>query len=110
VTPDEYQKLAARTLLDIPPREYSATEIMLIWNAMGMAGEAGEACDDIKKSIFHDTGLDVRKITKELGDVLWYIAAICTKLDISLEEVMNRNINKLKNRYPEGFVQGGGKR
>ena len=110
MTPAEYQKAAARTLLDKPPRAYSDNEIMIIWNAMGMAGEAGEACDDIKKAIFHDIGLDRSKIVKELGDILWYITAICTKLNIPLEIVMDRNIAKLEERYPDGFVQGGGLR
>lgn len=110
MTPNEYQQAATRTLLISPPRKYSDEEIMIIWNAIGMAGEAGEAADDIKKAIFHDVGLDIPRIIKELGDVLWYVSAICTKLDISLELVMARNIDKLDHRYPEGFVQGGGKR
>jgi len=110
MTPKQYQESAARTLLNKPPREYSSVEIMIIWNAMGMSGEAGEVCDDIKKAIFHDTGLDIPRIIKELGDVLWYVAAICTELNIPLEVVMERNISKLEERYPDGFIQGGGKR
>jgi len=110
MTPKEYQIAAARTLLNIPPREYTAKEIMLIWNALGMAGEAGEAADDIKKAIFHDVGLDHSRIVKELGDLMWYISAICTNLGIPLEVVMALNIEKLKGRYPDGFIQGGGER
>lgn len=113
MTIDEYQKLAARTLLNAPPRKYSDKEIMLIWNALGAAGEAGELADDIKKSIFHDTELNgvlnTPRLMKEMGDTIWYIAGICTHLGVSLEDVMKYNIDKLKKRYPEGFVVGGGK-
>src|SRR5260370_3359300 len=108
MTPEEYQDLAARTLLLKPPRSYSDEEIMLIWNALGVVGEAGELADDIKKSIFHSTGLNIPRLTKKLGDVLWYVAAICTKLGISLEDVAKHNITKLEERYPDGFILGGG--
>jgi len=104
----EYQEAAARTLLNKPPRNYTADEIMLIWCAMGLAGESGETADDLKKAIFHDTGINQDRIIKELGDVLWYAAGICTVLNIPLEVVMNENIHKLKERYPDGFRQGGG--
>ena len=110
MTPDEYQKAAARTLVKSPPREYKAWEVMLIWCAMGLAGEAGEAADDAKKAIFHDVGVDPPRIIKELGDVMWYVAGICSVLGISLESVMSQNIKKLEIRYPDGFVPGGGRR
>jgi NTP pyrophosphatase (non-canonical NTP hydrolase) len=110
MTLDEYQMKAARTLLKKPPREYLAWEIMAIWCAMGLAGEAGETADDIKKSIFHDTGIDRARIIKELGDVFWYATCLCTVLEIPIEIVMIENIKKLEERYPKGFVTGGGKR
>jgi NTP pyrophosphatase (non-canonical NTP hydrolase) len=110
VTIEEYQKSAARTLLDKPPRQYTDQEIMLIWNALGAAGEAGELADDIKKSIFHDTHIDTPRLMKEMGDTLWYIAGICTHLGISMKLVMEMNITKLEERYPEGFIPGGGNR
>jgi NTP pyrophosphatase (non-canonical NTP hydrolase) len=70
---------------------------------MGMAGEAGEASDLLKKIVFHGHAMDKEKVIKEIGDVLWYIAATATKLGVSLEEVAIRNIEKLRARYPEGF-------
>lgn len=100
---DEYQKLASRTLIDKPGFEISDRDIMLVWNAIGLAGESGEVNDLIKKGVFHQHGIDVEKVKKELGDCCWYIAAICTKLNISLSEVMQVNIDKLKARYPNGF-------
>ena len=76
---------------------------MVIWNAIGLAGEAGEVCELVKKGIFHQHGLDREKLAKELGDCLWYIAALCTKTGLDMGEVMEENINKLKLRYPNGY-------
>lgn len=100
---DAYQDAAARTLIDGPDAEYTNAEIMLVWNALGLAGEAGEVADTLKKAVFHRHALDRDELIKELGDVLWYVAALCTKLDVSMGEVMERNIEKLKKRYPAGY-------
>lgn len=106
---NEYQRLAGRTLIDSPDAEYTGWEIMLVWNALGLAGEAGEVADTVKKAVFHRHPLDRDEVTKELGDVLWYVAALCTKLDVSLSEVMERNVEKLVKRYPEGYSSAASK-
>jgi len=98
-----YQELAARTLIDEPDSEYSPEQIMLVWNAIGLAGEAGEVAEHVKKGVFHQHGIDREKMIKELGDVMWYVAALCTKLDVELGDVMDRNIDKLLMRYPDGY-------
>ena len=100
---DEYQSQAARTLIAGPDAEYSPADIMLVWNALGLTGEAGEVADLIKKAVFHRHPFDREALIKELGDVLWYVAALCSKLDTPLSEVMERNIAKLKKRYPQGY-------
>lgn len=100
---NEYQQDAARTLIAAPDVEYAGEQIMLVWNALGLAGEAGEVVDTIKKAVFHQHGVDRDLLIKELGDVLWYVAALCTKLDVSMSEVMDRNIAKLRKRYPDGY-------
>ena len=100
---NEYQTKAARTLIDAPDAKYTDDQIMLVWNALGLAGEAGEVVDTIKKAVFHQHGLDRDELIKELGDVLWYVAALCTKLDVPMSEVMDRNIAKLLKRYPNGY-------
>src|SRR5258706_13655198 len=100
---NDYQNLAARTLIDHPGFSMSDWDIMMIWNALGLAGEAGEVADLVKKGILHQHGLDRAKLKKELGDVLWYAAALCTKLDIDLSDVMQANVDKLRERYPEGY-------
>lgn len=100
---NEYQDAAARTLIDAPDATYTGDEMMLVWNAIGLAGEAGEVADTVKKAVFHRHGVDRDKLVKELGDVLWYVAALCTKLDVPLSEVMALNIAKLRQRYPDGY-------
>lgn len=103
MNPNEYQQAAARTLIDGPDFDITPREIMIIWNAVGLAGEAGEIADLVKKGIFHQHGLVTAKVQEELGDLMWYVAALCTKLDISLETVMRDNIAKLEKRYPSGY-------
>lgn len=102
-TADTYQQHAARTLIDALDATYSDADIMLVWNAIGLAGEAGEVADTVKKAVLHRHGIDRDVLIKELGDVLWYVAALCTKLDVPMSEVMQRNIDKLRIRYPDGY-------
>jgi len=100
---NEYQELAARTLIDRPGFEISDRDIMAVWDAIGLAGEAGEVADHIKKGVFHQHGLDIPKLEQELGDTLWYVAALCTTLGLDLSAIMQANIDKLKIRYPNGY-------
>lgn len=109
VEADYYQLLACRTLIAKPDAEYTPEQIMLVWNALGLAGEAGEVADTVKKAVFHQHGIDRNKLIKELGDVLWYVAAICTKLDVTMSEVMEQNISKLMQRYPDGYTSDASK-
>jgi len=100
---EKYQKLASRTLIDAPEQEIPGKDLMIVWNAMGLSGEAGEVSELAKKGVFHDHGIDREQFAKELGDCLWYIAALCTNLDLNLSEVMTANIEKLHQRYPNGY-------
>ena len=75
----------------------------LVVAAMGLSGEAGEVLEQIKKVIGHDHLLDEDSVENELGDVLWYVAEICNDLGLSMEHVAERNIAKLRRRYPDGF-------
>ena len=95
---NEYQKLAMVTL----NRELDEKE-MLTNSVMGLCGESGEACDIVKKHLFHGHELDRESLIKELGDIAWYLAEGAEALGIPLEEVFERNIEKLRRRYPEGF-------
>ena len=91
---DEYQAAVIRTM--------NGEGGIPNW-AMGLAGEAGEAVDLLKKHVYHGHPLDPLVVEKELGDVLWYVAALCVELDLSLSEVMEANVAKLRARYPDGF-------
>lgn len=98
MTLDDYQQLAARTL-----GRDRTHEQQLANAALGLTGEAGEVADVIKKHLFHATPLDQDALAKELGDCLWYIGAFATVLGLSLDEIAQRNVDKLRKRYPEGF-------
>lgn len=102
-----YQEEAARTLARRRLDEYTPAEMMLKLATMGLgvAGEAGEVADLIKKYVGHGHELDDDKLLKEMGDVLWYLAAIATLRGFSLEQVAALNISKLRARYPEGFSE-----
>ena len=109
----EYQCLAMRTndrkatnrLLDITLEDgLIATDTGAVLDAcLGLSGEAGEFNDMIKKWIFHEKELDVEHLKKECGDVLWYVAMLCDVFNWSLDDVMQTNIDKLRERYPDGF-------
>lgn len=71
--------------------------------ALGIAGEAGEICDPIKKHFGQGHSLDKMAIARELGDVLWYIARMADVLGVPLSEVVRMNQEKLMARYPAGF-------
>jgi NTP pyrophosphatase (non-canonical NTP hydrolase) len=98
-----YQQLAKRTLIERPEQPLTDEETMKVWNALGVAGEAGELCDLVKKGIFHRHGIDVDKLKKEIGDVCWYLAGLATQFDLDFGEILESNIEKLKRRYPNGF-------
>jgi NTP pyrophosphatase (non-canonical NTP hydrolase) len=100
---NEYQKLASRTLIDRPGFQIPDNEIMAVWDVVGLTGEAGEVADLIKKGVFHQHGIDIEKLKKEIGDTLWYVSALCTTLDLDMSEIMQQNIDKLKLRYPNGY-------
>ena len=93
--PNEYQRLAMRTA-DANCRCFSNV-------GLGLAGEAGEVADMIKKNMFQGHIFDLEAYIKELGDVIWYSALGCEVAGIDLETVMELNIEKLRERYPDGF-------
>ena len=76
---------------------------ILINGVMGLCGEAGEAIDLVKKHLHQGHELDRQALKKELGDIAWYLAETAYALDLTLEDVLTANLEKLKARYPEGF-------
>lgn len=98
MTISEYQSLAMRTLNPALSRRD-----VLINSVMGLCGESGEAIDIVKKWLAQGHELDRERLIKELGDVAWYLAEAATALDVSLEQILEGNIEKLRKRYPRGF-------
>lgn len=98
MTVNEYQKQAMRTLNP----ELDKKDV-LINGVMGLCGESGEVIDIVKKHLAQGHPLDREKMVKELGDVAWYLAETAYALDVDLETVLQKNLDKLWARYPEGF-------
>jgi NTP pyrophosphatase (non-canonical NTP hydrolase) len=102
----EYQQAAARTAALI------ATDHPVVYPTLGLVSEAGEVAGKVKK-IFRDrqgqiTDADREALALELGDVLWYLSEICTRLGIRLEDVAARNIAKIADRASRGVLSGEG--
>jgi len=102
----EYQTQARLTA------KYPVIGHRVIYPTLGLTNEAGEVAGKIKK-IFRDKGgnfgvEELETLKSELGDVLWYIAQVCTELDISMDEVAEANIAKLHDRLKRGVIQGDG--
>lgn len=93
----------------------------ILYPALGLAGEAGEVCDKIKKIIRDGgyenidqfdglwvTGEQGKEIAKEIGDVFWYLSVLAYELGYSLEDIARINIDKLRDRQKRGVLCGSG--
>lgn len=100
MTFDEYQKAAAETA--IYPAKYAG-----MYPALGLVGESGEVAEKVKKWLRDGTPPE-DGLKKELGDVLWYIAAIARDFDLSLEEIARGNLTKLRDRKARNAIWGSG--
>lgn len=78
-------------------------EQRLVVSALGLAGEAGEFANLVKKMTAHGHPFDPESLKDELGDVLWYLAEAATAVGLNLEDIASNNVDKLIKRYPEGF-------
>ena len=105
-----YQQEVLRTLAGTEQRAIAETGLsqeniaLLTVFALGVTGEAGEVADVVKKVVGHGHPLDRAALVKELGDVLWYVAAIAHVLGSDLDEVAAANVAKLRKRFPDGFT------
>ena len=98
MTIKEYQILAMTTL-----NPALSKRDVLVNSVMGLCGESGEAIDIVKKWMAQGHELDKEHLAEELGDIAWYLAEAATALELSLEDIMLANLDKLKKRYPNGF-------
>lgn len=102
-----YVELAITTESPITPElcDRSANCMRAVHALMGIQTESGELADGFKRHIFYGKDLDLTNIAEEIGDILWYVAILCDFANISLEDCMKANIEKLSNRYPEKFTE-----
>lgn len=113
MTPNEYQKKAHETA-NYPSGTIGEVRYAVdyLYPAMGLSEEAGEVSGKFAKAIRDNGGVvdEARKleIIKELGDVCWFVAEICTVLGADLEIVMQMNIAKLEDRKARGVIHGSG--
>jgi len=103
MTLNEYQELAQRTSSGKSLLEINHCAAKILNGVIGLAGEAGECADIVKKFLFQGHDLDRNKLIDEIGDVLWYCCEAAAGLGVTLEEIGQHNIEKLRRRYPDGF-------
>lgn len=101
---DDYQECANRTsrYKDYIFVRGAEGETRALVSALGLAGEAGEVCDLLKKVVGHGHPINLDAFCDELGDVLWYISDLCSAFGLTLQDVVQHNIEKLGRRYPSG--------
>jgi len=102
----EYQKKAWETAI------YPNKGKNVYYPALGLGGETGEVLEKIKK-IMRDENFNVTEekkeaLIKEMGDVIWYLAALCTELELDLNKIAEQNIAKLALRKEKGTLHGSG--
>ncbi len=86
--------------------------LRLNYVTLGIAGEAGEIAEHIKKAIRDDGGTitpnRVLALEKEIGDICWYVSQLCSELGLDLEIILANNLSKLKSRKERGVLKGSG--
>ena len=107
---DEYQEKAKK--YDLFQATSDLRSVGFIEKVLGLAGEAGETADKIKKILRDKDGIvtdeDKTEITKELGDVLWYLSNIARYFNVQLSDVAQKNLDKLENRQQRNKLHGTG--
>jgi NTP pyrophosphatase (non-canonical NTP hydrolase) len=118
--PNEYQRLASvtecdqtRSLARMANLTMSQTkgytqsqlrQIRLNHGILGLMGEVGELAAALERWVYYGKSLDAGNVAEEIGDCLWYLAELCNALEVSMEQVMEANIAKLRARYPEKYT------
>lgn len=97
---DEHKRLVSLTCKPGCDITISDEQAHLVHMLMGITGEAGELMDAIKKHTIYNKPLDTLNVIEELGDIEWYMEGLRVSLDVTREQVLRHNINKLNARYP----------
>jgi len=93
---DDYQREAMSTASAVDSSSVTVA-------ALGLAGEAGEFADHVKKFIAQGHPIDHSKLDAEAGDILWYLALYAQATKTTLSNIAAANLSKLRARYPKGF-------
>jgi NTP pyrophosphatase (non-canonical NTP hydrolase) len=97
---NEYVLLSKRTLANLNTKDNDNIHVIL-----GILTEAGELADQFKKHHAYGKPIDWINIEEEIGDIMFYIAGLCSINNLDLEKIMDKNIKKLQQRYPEKFTE-----
>ena len=116
MSPNEYQRLAERTECNqseaafrlsganlTPGEPDSLIPVRLNHSVIGLTGEVGELASAVEKWVYYGQPLDPTNVAEEIGDCIWYLALACNALGVSMQEIMEANIRKLRVRYPEKY-------
>ena len=104
ISMDDFQRGALETAV-------YPEQLRVIYPALGLAGEAGEVADKVKKVLRGDGPLDAERktaIAMEIGDVMWYCAVLANDIGYGLEEIAGMNYAKLQSRKERGMLSGDG--
>lgn len=99
-----YREEMIQRLVDIE-KTYGLNPSLLMTAAIGLSSESGEFIEIVKKAVFQGKPLDKDvqfHLKRELGDIMWYVANACRALDLTLDDIISENVDKLKSRYPGG--------
>ncbi|MCL4380931.1 nucleoside triphosphate pyrophosphohydrolase family protein [Candidatus Marsarchaeota archaeon] len=97
----EYQRQAKKSA--VYPKHYK-----VFYPALALSGEVGELNNKIKKVIRDNVKLNKKDASKELGDILWYVSALASDMELKLEDIAAENIAKLKDRKKRNKISGSG--
>lgn len=115
---DTYQEATEQTAIypqsplvierDGEPLSPTTTDTGVLYTALGLTGEAGECGEKVKKHLREGDEEYLDDLEDELGDVLWYLARLAAELDVSLDDIAERNLDKLLDRQERDALEGEG--
>lgn len=94
----DFQTLSVRTMNKELTKEQAISNMIF-----GANGELGEVTDILKKHLYQGHRINKQHLSEEIGDTLFYIVNLCTLFNLDIEDILQGNVDKLRNRYPEGF-------
>jgi NTP pyrophosphatase (non-canonical NTP hydrolase) len=99
----DYQDFVATVAKSCATEEVDGQTMNVLHWSLGLSGEVGELVDTVKKHVFYKQPFDIVNAQEELGDIVFYVAAMCEELGLTLDYVIANNKAKLMQRYPTGY-------